>query len=137
LIAAEREVSAPPERVFEFLSDLRNHWRLEERFLELEDVGPRGGVIRVTGPLGLSRRARTQVLEAEPPSRVAGRADLRGGTVGLVAWEIAPAGTGSRVRLSAQIPNASLPDRLFLALGGRRWFRGLFERALETLDAVL
>ena len=33
LIAAERAVAAPPERVFDFLADLRNHWRLERRFL--------------------------------------------------------------------------------------------------------
>jgi len=107
LIEATRTVSAPPERVFDFLSDLRNHWRLEKRFLELEDVGERDGVILLTGPLGLSRKARTKVLEAERPTRVAGRADLRGGTVGLVAWDIWPEGPGSRVRLAAEIPQVA------------------------------
>jgi uncharacterized protein YndB with AHSA1/START domain len=29
LIAVERAVAAPPERVFDFLADLRNHWRLD------------------------------------------------------------------------------------------------------------
>ncbi len=69
--------------------------------------------------------------------RVAGRADLRGGTVGLVAWDIKPSGSGSTVRLSAEVPEASPFDRIFLALGGRAWFRGLFRRALENLDDVL
>ncbi len=137
MIEATRAVSAPPERVFEFLSDLRNHWRLERRFLELEDVGEKGGVIRLTGPLGLSRKARTAVLEAVPHTRVAGRADLRGGTVGLVAWEIRPEGSGSRVRLAAEIPQAWLPDRIFLVLGGRIWLRRLFARALVNLDETL
>ena len=137
MIEATRTIAAPPERVFEFLSDLRNHWRLERRFLELEDVGEKAGVIRLTGPLGLSRKARTEVLEAVRPTRVAGRADLRGGTVGLVAWDIRPEGSGSRVRLSAEIPQAWLPDRLFLFAGGRIWLRRLFTRALESLEKIL
>ena len=137
MIEATRTVSAPPERVFDFLSDLRNHWRLEKRFLELEDVGERDGVILLTGPLGLSRKARTKVLEAERPTRVAGRADLRGGTVGLVAWDIWPEGPGSRVRLAAEIPQAWLPDRIFLMIGGRIWLRRLFAQALANLDETL
>ncbi len=137
MIEATRTVSAPPERVFDFLSDLRNHWRLEKRFLELEDVGERDGVILLTGPLGLSRKARTEVLEAERPTRVAGRADLRGGTVGLVAWDIWPEGPGSRVRLAAEIPQAWLPDRILLMIGGRIWLRRLFAQALANLDETL
>ena len=136
MIAVERTVAAPPERVFDFLADLRNHWRLERRFLELDELGEDGGTIRLKGPLGLSRTVQTRVLEAERPVRVAGRADLRGGTVGLVAWHIRPSGSGSIVRLSAEVPEASLWDRLFLALGGRAWFKGLFRRALENLDTV-
>jgi uncharacterized protein YndB with AHSA1/START domain len=138
LIAAEQRVSHPPERVFEFLSDLRNHWRLEERaFVELHEVSERGGVIRLRGPLGVSRKVRTTVLEAEPHSRVAGRADLVGGTVGLVAWQIEPDGAGSHVRLSAEVADASIFDRALLALGGNAWLRRLFERALANLERAL
>jgi uncharacterized protein YndB with AHSA1/START domain len=137
LIVAERTVAAPPERVFDFLADLRNHWRLEQRFLELDELGEDGGTIRLKGPLGLSRTVQTRVLEAERPVRVAGRAELRGGTVGLVAWDIRPSGSGSSVRLSAEVPEASVLDRALLALGGRAWFRGLFRRALDNLDHVL
>jgi uncharacterized protein YndB with AHSA1/START domain len=137
LISAERRIAHEPERVFAFLADLRNHWRLEKRFLELEDVGPDGGVVRLTGPFWLSRKARTQVLETERPTRVAGRADLRGGTVGLVAWEIRPDGSGSNVRVSAKVPQAWGPDRVFLALGGKAWLRRLFERALANLERAL
>ena len=50
--------------MFAFLSDLRNHWRLEPHFLELDDVGARGGRVRIKGPLGLSRVARTAVESA-------------------------------------------------------------------------
>ena len=137
MIAAERGIPHPPERIFEFLADLRNHWRLEPRFLEVDDMTSDGGTIRLTGPLRLSRKARTRVLEATPPSRVAGRADLRGGTVGLVSWEIRPSEEGSVVRLAAEVPQASVPDQVFLAVGGRRWFRRLFERALQNLEGEL
>ena len=137
MIAAERTVAAPPERIFDFLADLRSHWRLERRFLELDELVEDGGTIRLKGPLGLSRSVQTRVLEAERPVRVAGRADLSGGTVGLVAWDIRPSGSGSIVRLSADVPEASPWDRVFLALGGRAWFAGLFRRALENLDTVV
>ncbi len=137
MISAERRISAPPERVFEFLADLRNHWRLERAFLEVEEADERVGVIRLRGPLGLSRRAHTRVLEAEPPSLVAGRADLRGGTTGLIAWRIEPDGDGSRVALSAEVIDPWLPDRILLALGGRAWLGRLFERALANLEEVV
>ncbi|HEY7705613.1 MAG TPA: SRPBCC family protein [Gaiellaceae bacterium] len=137
MISAERVIPAEPERVFEFLSDLRNHWRLETAFVRLQDVDGSGGTIRLRGPFGLSREVRTRVLEAEPARRVAGRADLSGGTVGLVAWELLPAEGGTNVRLSASVPEASLLDRLILALGGRRWLGRLFSRALANLEAAL
>ncbi len=138
MISAERLVPVPPERVFEFLADLRNHWSLEARSLvALEEIGETSGVIRLKGPFGFSRRVRTRVLAAEPSRRVAGRADLSFGTVGLVAWEITPHGAGSVVKLSAEVAEASLPDRVVLALGGWRWLRRLFDRALENLEAAL
>jgi hypothetical protein len=34
-IEAAALVPAPPEDVFAFLSDLRNHWRLADRFVEV------------------------------------------------------------------------------------------------------
>ena len=61
MIAVERAVAAPLERVFDFLADLRNHWRLERRFLELDELGEDGGTIRLKGPLGLSRTVQTSV----------------------------------------------------------------------------
>src|SRR5918912_3209707 len=135
-------VPAPPERVFEFLADLRNHWRLESRFAELGGVGADGGHVRVKGPLGISRSARTRVVEAKAAGTAAGgvgtlrgRADVGRGTVGLVAWDLAPAaGGGTHVRLAATVERASPGDRALLALGGRRWLAHLFRRALQQLE---
>ena len=122
--------------MFEFLSDLHNHWQLEDSFIAVNGVGDGGGRILIRGPLGITREARTQVVEAEAPSRLVGRAVL-GTTVGEVAWEIRPEGSGSLVSLSAEVERASTSDRLLLALGGRRWLTRRFASVLETLDRRL
>jgi hypothetical protein len=126
--------------VFEFLADLRNHWLLEPRFVDLDEVGGAGGRVRIRGPVGLSRIAETRVLSARPPSagspgELDGRADV-GGTVGRVRWVIAAAGDGSEVTLSAWVEHATLVDRSLLALGGRRWLQWIFERAVARLAEV-
>jgi uncharacterized protein YndB with AHSA1/START domain len=136
-IVACRLLPHPPERVFGFLSDLRNHWLLEDAFIELNGVGDGGGRIQIRGPLGISREARTEVVSAEPPGRLAGRAELGNGTAGAVAWTIVPAGSGSLVSLTAHVERASARDRVLLVLGGRRWLRRRFARVLETLGRRL
>src|ERR687886_521910 len=62
-IEAAALVPAPPEDVFAFLSDLRNHWRLADRFVEVLTLeasdGERadGGRGRGRGPPGRGARA--------------------------------------------------------------------------------
>lgn len=138
LIAASAQLDQPPERVFAFLSDLRNHWRLSQRFAELEqlDGDEAGGRVRIRGPLGLSRVARTRVLAAEEPRELRGRAEIGRGTAGAVRWTIDPHGDGSRVTLSAVVERARPVDRAILALGGRRYLRRGFAEALEQLGRV-
>lgn len=148
MIEARATIGHAPERLFEFLSDLRNHWRLEDAFVELGGLegdarhGPAGGRVRIKGPLGLSREARTKVLEAIPPGpatpgSLSGRADL-GQTVGRVGWAIEPnADGGSAVRLWATVERASPADRLLLSLGGRWWLSRIFARAVGNLAHVL
>jgi len=135
-IESSREIQQPQERVFDFLSDLHNHWQLEDSFIAVDGVRDEGGRILIRGPLGITREARTEVVAADPPSRFVGRATL-GTTVGKVAWEIRPSGPGSLVSLSAEVERASTADRLLLALGGRRWLRRRFANVLATLDRRL
>src|SRR3954469_24102510 len=135
-IESIRELPHPPERVFEFLSDLHNHWQLEDSFIAVDGVRDGGGRILIRGPLGITREARTEVVAADPPSRFVGRATL-GTTIGRVAWEIRPSGPGSLVSLSAEVERASAADRLLFALGGRRWLRRRFANVLATLDRGL
>ena len=132
-IASSLELPCRPEQVFDFLSDLHNHWQLEDAFIAVNGVRDGGGHILIRGPFGISREARTEVVSAAAPAHLRGRASIGRRTVGLVAWDIEPAGTGSLVRLSADVERASLADRALLALGGRRWLKRRFERVLETL----
>ena len=126
-----------PEVVFEFLSDLRNHWRLEPHLLELENVGADGGRVRVKGPLGLSRVARTKVVRTERPRRLSGTAELGRGTVGEVQWEIVPVPGMSHVTFRAEVVRASLLDRVLLACGGRWWLARIVHRAVARLGTSI
>lgn len=138
-IAAEAVIPAPEESVFEFLSDLENHWLLADRFIEVVsldrvDDGPaKGGCVRMRGPFGIRRTAATRVVETQPPTRMSGVAELSGGTEGRVSWTLTPRHSDTHVRLSAQVASARFLDRLLLAAGGRRWFRRRFGAILETL----
>jgi hypothetical protein len=117
---------------------LRNHWRLEPHFLELADMDSSGGVVRVRGPLGISRVARTRVVGTQRPSLLTGTAGIGRGTEGAVRWEIAEIVPGtSRVRFSAHVERASTLDRVLLTLGGRWWLARIVRRAVARLGAVL
>ena len=65
-----------------------------------------------------------------------GTAELSGGTLARVAWELSQDRSGgTAVRLSAQVERATAADRLLLALGGRGWMRRRFDAILERLEA--
>jgi hypothetical protein len=95
-----------------------------------------GGRVRMKGPFGLSREARTRVDAAESPSTLRGSAEIGRRTRASIRWEIVPAGGGSRVTLTGTVDQASLFDRLLLAAGGRWWLQRIFERALQNLARV-
>jgi hypothetical protein len=144
-IEAVGEVPATRDGVFAFLAALPNHWGLANRWIEVLSLqappeapagsDPDGGVVQICGPLGIRRTARTQVLAADPPSRISGRAELPGGTAATVTWVLKEASPGTRVRLEAEVETSSPLDRLLLALGGRAWMRRRFATVLESLAA--
>ncbi len=134
-IEAAALIPAPPEEVFEFLCDLANHWRLAGRHLTVVSLsdGGDGGVVRINGPLGMRRTARTQVTASRQPRLMIGIAELEGGTRARVSWTLAGRMNQTRVRLAADVEHASALDRLLLALGGRLWMRRVFRHALARL----
>jgi carbon monoxide dehydrogenase subunit G len=132
-------VPAAPEEVFAFLSDLKNHWLLADRFVEVLtidrglDGAARGGTVRMRGPLGLGRTATTRVVSTEAQTTMTGTAVLTGGTQAVIRWSLTNYGKATRVELAAYLEKTGLLDRLLLALGGRRWIRRRFASILQRL----
>jgi hypothetical protein len=141
-VFAERTLArTTPEALFDFLSNLENHWLLADRFVRVLaldrdrlDGRARGGRVRVHGPVGLRRTVVTRLVEVDPPGLIAGTAALGPRTLALVSWTLRVDGEGVRVRLAASLERASPVDRLLLAAGGRAWMRRRFARILATLD---
>jgi uncharacterized protein YndB with AHSA1/START domain len=139
ILHAEGHVPASPEEVFDFLSDLGNHWLMADRFIEVVRLdgtpgeAATGGTVRMHGPLGIRRTAITRVTGQERPKMMTGTADLRGGTRARVTWSFVPDGDGTTVRLAAEVQKAGPLDRMLLTLGGKAWFR----RHLATILAAL
>lgn len=140
-IDAEGLVPAPRVTVFGFLARLDNHWQLADRWIEVVSLDSEdgdggavdGGLVRVRGPLGVSRMASTRVLAAEPPSRLRGRAEVGGGTCAAITWSLSEDGEGTRVGLRAEVERMGVLDRALWRLGGRRWMRRRFEAVLAAL----
>lgn len=137
-MTAEAAVAASAEEIFAFLADLENHWLLTGplvRVLHLSGPagGRDGGMVRIGGPLGFGRTARTKVVEAHRPESMAGRAEIGARTSAAIRWTISPHTESCRVRLEASVERAGPLDRLILALGGRRLMRRLFSRTLREL----
>lgn len=130
-------MAATPETVFGFLASLENHWTLAGRWVEVVAIDDGSGRVRIHGPLGLRRTARTTVVDATPSRVMHGTAELSGGTLARVAWELSEDSGGTAVRLSADVERATLPDRVLLALGGRAWMRHRFDAILARLDEQL
>jgi hypothetical protein len=143
-IEAAALIPAEPEEVFDFLSDLGNHWLLASRFIEVVELdrsregGPcDSGIVRLRGPLGLHRTVHTKVTAVKPARLLIGTAEVGGVTRARVSWTLARRLHETRVRLAAEVDVAETLDRLLLALGGRRWLEHRFAETLEALAAEL
>src|SRR3954447_18760895 len=135
MIRAARRVAASPETTFALVADLAGHWRLIDRWAEIEQLGGAAAVVRLRGPLGVRRTARTRVLSAEGPHALDGEARVGRRTLGCVRWRLEPDGAGTLVTLTATVERAGALDRVLLALGGRHWLRARLADALERLAA--
>jgi hypothetical protein len=132
VIAATVVVPARREEVFAFLARLENHWLVADRWISVVRLDGDGGRVRIRGPLGLRRTARTRVLRAAPPQALEGSATL-GSTVARVRWELRDRGEDTLVRLEAAVESTGAVDRLLLAAGGRRWLRRRFGATVRAL----
>lgn len=131
-------VEAAPDAVFGLLADLGEHWRLAGDWIEVlalqPPTGPAdGAVVRLRGPLGLRRVARTRVDVVEPPVRLAGHAHAGRATRAAVEWRLEPAGERTRVQIELVLVRASPGDRALWVLGGRLWTQSRLRATLEHL----
>jgi hypothetical protein len=132
-IEATGIVPAPPDEVFEFLSDLANHWRLVDSYVKVVSIEGDSAIVRLRGPLGVRRTVHTHVTAERSPRLIIGVAELPSGTRARVSWTLAGRLGQTRVRLAAEVEHAGPLDRLLLALGGRVWMRRRFRFGLERL----
>ena len=140
-------VSAPRERVFDYLQDIANHSEFTDHYLvdwhltRIDSVGSGAGArFRVKAPGARFSWADVTFAEVERPHRIVeiGRTgkDNRVRTLGV--YELAPAPSGStRVRFTIETLPATLSDRLLEGLGARSWFRRKNRRALRRLRGIL
>jgi carbon monoxide dehydrogenase subunit G len=134
-VNASQQIRAEREQVFDFLSDLENHWQLADGAISVVSVEPGdGGRVRMRGPLGVHRTAVTSLDEIRAPEAIGGTAHVGARTRARVTWTLDPDhGSATVVTLSAKVEQASPLDRLLLAGGGRAWLESRFERILATL----
>lgn len=134
-------VRAAREELFERLALLENHWDLADRWVEVVSLNgakgspANGGVVRLHGPLGLSRTAETAVDSVRPPSLITGTARVGPRTLGRVSWSLDGDGGETRVTLRGELVEAGPLDRAVWSLGGRRWMQRRLRITLERLRA--
>lgn len=131
--------------MFTFLAELRNHRRLADRSVRVEEMDrpdearPEGAWIRVRGPFTISRRVHTRILRSTAPADgvggvLEGEAEASNGTTASIVWRLSAVPGGTRVSLEAVVERSTRLDRLLLALGGRRWLESVLLR--EAVDGL-
>jgi uncharacterized protein YndB with AHSA1/START domain len=140
-------VSAPRERVFDYLQDIANHSEFTDHYLvdwhltRMDSVGRGAGArFRVKAPGSRYSWADVTFTEVESPYRIVevGRTgkDNRIRTLGV--YDLAPAAAGTtRVRFTFETIPATLADRLLEGLGARAWTRRKNGRAMRRLRTII
>ena len=139
-------IAKPREEVFDYLADVANHAEFTDHFLKhfrllKEDSYGRGAGARFKVEKRFNRFGWGDFtfIEVEPPRRIVavGRAGKYNRVKTYFEWELSPAGSGTKVELTAESEPAQPSDRLFDPLGGSRWFRRKANRALRRLQSIL
>ena len=146
-ITVSTVISAPRERVFDYLADIANHAEFTDHYLvdwhptRIDSVGRGAGArFRVKVPFNRFSWADVTLVEVERPYRIveAGRAGKNNRIRTLGVYELVPDSPGStRVELTLQTFPATFADRLLEALGARGWTRRKSSRALRRLRTIM
>jgi uncharacterized protein YndB with AHSA1/START domain len=136
-VTAERTIEAPPEQVYAYVADMREH---HPKFLppafsdfRVESGGVGAGTVTAftlnTG--GRSRSYRMQIGEPEP-GRVLTESDTESSLV--TTWTVEPAGGGSRVQIATTWEGAGGIGGFFERTFAPRVLRRLYDDALARLN---
>jgi uncharacterized protein YndB with AHSA1/START domain len=140
-------ISAPRERVFDYLQDIANHPEFTDHYLvdwhltRMNSVGRGAGArFRVKAPGNRFSWADVTFAEVERPHRIVevGRTGKENRIRTLGVYELSPGALGTtRVRFTLETVPATRTDRLLEAFGARTWTRRQTARAMRRLRAIL
>jgi carbon monoxide dehydrogenase subunit G len=139
---SEHRIDAPPERVFEAMTNPEGFGRWMQGFVRAERITPGdfgvGTQFRETRKMfGKEATEHFEVTACEPGKRLGLKVDGTKGTTGKgefrFDYEFEPAGAGTRVRTRAEI---DMPGGLFTKIIGKL-MKGAFKKACDKdLDAL-
>lgn len=140
-------ISAPRERVFDYLQDIANHAEFTDHYLtdwrltRENSVGQGAGArFRVKAPGDRFGWADSTFAEVTPPQRIIevgrGGKGNRVRTMGVYELSPGPSNT-TRVSFTLQTQTSTLSDRLREAFGQRVWLKRKNERALRRLRSII
>lgn len=137
VVAAERTVGAPAERVYAYLADLRQHQQfLPPAFSEFEiesgGVGV-GSVVRFTVTAGGRARRFGMVVDEPVPGRMITESDTNSSLV--TTFTVTSKGAASLVRIDTTWDGAGGVGGFFERLFAPRAMRAIYADELDRLDA--
>jgi uncharacterized protein YndB with AHSA1/START domain len=140
-------VSAPRERVFDYLQDIANHPEFTDHYLvdwhltRIDSVGRGAGArFRIKAPGNRFSWGDVTFAEVDRPHRIVkvGRAGKNNRIRTLGVYELAPGAAGTtRVRFTRETEPATLSDRLMEGLGARGWYKRKSTRAMRRLRSII
>lgn len=140
-------ISAPRERVFEYLQDIANHSEFSDHYLvdwrltREDSVGLGAGArFRVKAPCNRFSWGDSTFTELSAPHRIveSGRTGKANRIRTLGVYELSPApGGATRVQFSIETEARVLSDRIMEALGGRAWLKRKSAKAMRRLRSIL
>jgi uncharacterized protein YndB with AHSA1/START domain len=146
-VTASIVISAPRERVFDYLQDIANHPEFTDHYLvdwhltRIDSIGRGAGArFRVKAPGNRFSWADVTFSEVERPHRIVevGRTGKsnRIRTVGVYELAVAEAGA-TRVRFTLQTSPVTISDRIMEGLGAKAWLKRNNQRAMRRLRGIL
>jgi len=136
-------ISAPRERIFDFVADLSrrpaycDHYLKDYRLARANPVGE-GAAARflLDGPV-FNERADLAIVEVDRPRRIVeeGRVGIRGRSRLVAIYDFIPEGSATRVELTTYSEPKTAIDRL-RQRGAHRWIKRQSKKALTRLRKI-